>query len=582
MAKKFGRNIKARQTNTAENRALKTDDEGSSVSLTPRGDFSINPNLNNVRLERVGRCYRGGKAVLRIWNTRTATDPNESLDPGRIGPRQDQLGGMSLYGPCAFAPWVGITNDDIPNCKAQVASFVVSRQTPSTRSLKWKRDTYNIQKENIPFWELPYPTFFHSCQNAYEAGEFGSGGAWDPKWNKLMHGGKTSTGTFREAAISTMKNRYFVVGHVLELGENMDTIRMQYTNRDNQLEVVERGGVPYGLGEEDPLYVMWMSSDCGSKILELCQRKKEEDPGVDPDENPAALYQYGDPCGVYSPETGAIKGGVFFTIFNPQVWQPENNQHSSWNGVIPGDRDVSSYQVKVAPGYTSSDGTKFKPSMSADEAGRIFECNLFGWKEEGDDDDSYLLHETSVEEEATLTARAFADVPKLLEFAWMSHPEYLQYDAVQAIVKSRTSFNMPEEAYEDEEVATEAVASEAVASDDDFDAFEDVGGGDGPLVSTSPTDAALDTTPDDEFTGGEIEEETASADDDEDFEDLAATFSSDFEEDEGASADFDPDEEASDIEASMSESMSKANSALAKSDSSGRTSPKRKLKKRGS
>ena len=31
------------------------------------------------------------------------------------------------------------------------------------------------------------------------------------------------------------------------------------------------------------------------------------------------------------------------------------------------------------------------PSMSADEAGQIFEKNLFGWKEEGDDDDSPIF-----------------------------------------------------------------------------------------------------------------------------------------------------------------------------------------------
>ena len=39
MAKKFGRNIKARQTNTAEQRALKTDDEQKVDSkMNLRGD----------------------------------------------------------------------------------------------------------------------------------------------------------------------------------------------------------------------------------------------------------------------------------------------------------------------------------------------------------------------------------------------------------------------------------------------------------------------------------------------------------------------------------------------------------------
>ena len=563
MAKKFSGKIKARKINTAENRALITDGDNASTTLTPRGDHTINPAAKNVRLERVGRCYPGGKCVIKPWNTLLETDPSNFLNPGRLGPRQDQLGGMSMYGPCAVAPFVGITNDDIPNCKSEVFSAIINRQTPSTRSLKWKRDTYNIEKENVPFWGQPYPTFYHNCISAYEAGEFSSGGAWDPKWNRFMKGGKTSTGGFREAAISTMKNRYFVVCHIYELGESMDTTRLTYTNRDKKVEIVERNG-PFGLSEEDPLYVLWMSSDCGSKILQLCQKQKEDWSG-DPDENPSGAYQYGDPCGVFNPETGGIEGGVFFTIFNPKVWKPENTKHSTWNGVVPGEREIASYEVKVSPSYTSDGGVKYVPSMTAEETGRIFEKNLFGWKEEGDDDDSYLLHETSIEEEATLTARAFADVPKMLEFAWMSNPEYLQYDAVQRVVKSRVSsvvtaeFKMPEEAFEGEKPS-------AVIAD------------------TSPetktfADEFIDTTPDDAFDGGEIEAES-SAEDDDDFDEMAATFSSDFEEDTSSSEEFNPEEEASDIESAMEDTMSKATSALANAASTKRTSPKRKLKRR--
>jgi len=570
MVKKFSGKIKARKTNTAENRALKTDEESAMSVSTPRGDHTINPSLTNVRLERLGRCYRGGKAAIRIWNTLTSTNPSESLDPGRIGPRQDQLGGMSIYGPCAVAPWVGITNDDMPNCKSEVFSAIISRQTPSTRSLRYKKDTYNVEKENVPFWNLPYATFYHNCTNAYDAGEFGSGGAWDSKWNRLMKGGMSSSGNFRESAIATMKNRYFAVCHIYELGETMNTTRLTYTNRDQQVEVVDRNG-PFGLAEGDPLYVLWMSSDCGSKILELCQRQKEDWSG-DPDENPAGLYRYGDPCGTFDAETGAISGGNIFTIFNPKVWQPEDTNNSTWNGVVPGKDDVASYQVKVNTGYTADSGVKYSASMTADEAGQIFEKNLFGWKEEGDDDDSYLLHETSVEEEATLTARAFADVPKLLEFAWMSNPEYLQYDSVQAVVKSRSQFVMPKEAFEEEKVSDDAP--------EEFSAFEGVGGGDGPLVAISPTDVTLNTTPDDEFEGGEIEAEGATAATDGDFDDMASAFSSDFEEDKTSSDEFDPEEESSDIETAMETSMSKASSALAKTKDTKRTSPKRKLKRR--
>jgi len=223
--------------------------------------------------------------------------------------------------------------------------------------------------------------------------------------------------------------------------------------------------------------------------------------------------------------------------------------------------------VKVSPSYTSDGGIKYSPSMTAEETGRIFEKNLFGWKEEGDDDDSYLLHETSIEEEATLTARAFADVPKMLEFAWMSTPEYLQYDGVQRIIKSRvssvvsTEFEMPKEAFDEEESSPQADTPQA----------------DTPEEDNSLKDEFIDTTPDDEFDGGEVEAES-SADDDDDFEDVAATFS--FEEDGSSSEDFNPEEEASDIESAMEETMSKATSALADAAKTKRTSPKRKLKRR--
>jgi len=61
---------------------------------------------------------------------------------------------------------------------------------------------------------------------------------------------------------------------------------------------------------------------------------------------------------------------------------------------------------------------------------------------------------------------------------------------------------------------------------------------------------------------------------------MASAFSSDFEEDKTSSDEFDPEEESSDIETAMETSMSKANSALAKTKSTKRTSPKRKLKRR--
>ena len=208
--------------------------------------------------------------------------------------------------------------------------------------------------------------------------------------------------------------------------------------------------------------------------------------------------------------------------------------------------------------------------MSADEAQKIFDKNLYPWAQEGDEADSTLLHEATVEEEAVLVAKGFADVPKLVEFAWTSHPEYLEFDEVRSVLRKRTSVSMPESAFEEEE------------AEEDTDAFEDVGGGDDPVVATSSTDDEFD-----EEAGGELEAEAPSAEaeapsaeDDTEFDEFAQSFvtGGSFEEDEDDSAEFDPEAEADEISESMGESLSKASKALAKSAK--RSSPKRKLKPR--
>ena len=137
---------------------------------------------------------------------------------------------------------------------------------------------------------------------------------------------------------------------------------------------------------------------------------------------------------------------------------------------------------------------------------------------------------------------------------------------------------MPDEAMEDGPVGDPGETGEqGEAGADDFDAFEDVGGGDGPIVSTSPTDDF-----EQEDTGGEIEaeegfDELATAGDDEDFDEFAEAFNNNFEEDADESAEFDPEAEAEEISSSMDESLSKAGKALA--NSARRKSPRRKLKK---
>jgi hypothetical protein len=78
------------------------------------------------------------------------------------------------------------------------------------------------------------------------------------------------------------------------------------------------------------------------------------------------------------------------------------------------------------------------PDLNSAQVDHILSKNVFLWKENaGDPADSYLLHEPTIEERCVLIAKAFRQVPKLLEFGWMSHPEYLNFDAVAGILNNR-------------------------------------------------------------------------------------------------------------------------------------------------
>lgn len=583
MVKKLSRNIKPRAEASIVSRELKKAQEDGPSTSIPSGDYTINPEVSGVRLERFSSIWsnENAKAVFRIWNHLDEKDPENNLYRGRRGSNMDELGGMSIYGPVVVAPFVGIGPKDatFPNGQGQKSTFIITKDAPRVRSLKWKKKlsgVADVLKEGIPFWELPYPSFYDACKSAFKAGKFASGGPrWDSEWNALMD---NSDG---KANISDMKVRYFMVGHFYELGPDLNTqyriIRTWDGQRETQISV-ERHGVPYGLGENDPLVVAWMTGPAAEKVLELCRTLKEEWEGDD-EANPALPYKYGDPCGVYDEETRCVNGGLIFTMFNPAMYQPEDSRHSTWDGRIPAKDEISSYQVAVSRGHTTADGTKFSGDMDADATQKIFDKNLYPWREAEDEAGSTLLHESTVEEECVRIAEGFRDVPKLVEFAFTSHPEYLEYGGVQHILLNRTIVSIPDmvESGEDAEDA-EVIALERANILIPEQTVETVEQVDDPAVVVS-TPAAASTSADDEFeeeVGGEVEAEVASVNEDDEFDEFAQTFvEGSFEEDADDSAEFDPETEADELSESMGESLSKASKALAKSAKRG--SPKRKL-----
>jgi hypothetical protein len=171
----------------------------------------------------------------------------------------------------------------------------------------------------------------------------------------------------------------------------------------------------------------------GRNLLKLCCIEKQDWTG-DELANPSLPFKYGDPTGIFDAKTGTVKGGLFFTIYNPT--QTVIEKHSTFAGGATSKMAVE-YEAAVSTKYSGPTGV-LTPDLNSEQVDHILSKNVFLWKENaGDPADSYLLHEPTIEERCVLIAKAFRQIPRLLEFGWMSHPEYLNYDAVAAILNNR-------------------------------------------------------------------------------------------------------------------------------------------------
>lgn len=483
------RSLKPRTRESVENRQLDADAD-SGRSLTPRGDHSINPNVSNVRLDKL-RCYKKGKSVIRIWNMLDPENPGEALMNGRLSAIDlAGLGGMSISEPALCVQYAGIHKDSgsfLGNDEAEQCSYIIARS---------KSSAY----EGVNFWDLPYPKLYVMAKKARDSGEFGHGGAWNPKWNALMSGQMPALGSF--------KQRYFVVCSVLENGPNLDLVRERIEYRKDGKDVVEeykRDGIPLGDKADDPVIILQLPVSAGRKLLQLCCMEKPDYQG-DPDVNPAVMFKYGDPCGKFDPATQTVKGGVFFTMYNPE--KVTIDKHTTFQGIT--NPQVVEYEAAVTSKHAGPNGV-ISAGLTSEQVDNIFNKHLFLWKDSDEDPkDSYLLHEPSIEERCVLLAKAFKQVPKLLEFCWMSQPEYTQFDSVQAILKNRTT-------------SVGSVAKPSLEEDDEEAPF-DTGEDEVPTSKAAKKSAAeLVDEFDEEFDEDEVDEDDddveASDEDDDDDED---------------------------------------------------------------
>ena len=448
------RSLKPRSRESVVNRNLdsEADDQG---GLVPRGNYFLNPGIQNVRLF-FPKISQEGKLVLRFWPMLDPENPDSNLLQGRLSADDYAgLGGMSISEPAYTANFVGISkdsgykfvndDDDIERC-----SYIIARS--------------KAQKvEGYEFWDLPYVRLYVAAKKARDTGKFGRTGTWNSQWNELMPGIR------KMPAMPGFKKQFFGVASVAENGPRLNLQREHIEYTKDGKKVVEdhpRNGVMLGDAPDDPLIVVPLTISAGNSILKLCNARKEDWSG-DEVANPAVCFKYGDPTGRYNPQTNTVEGGVFFTVFDPDVMKITKN-----STYVEGQQEttVTTYAAAVSKAIAGLDGKPVRATMSPEQADNVFNKHLFFWRDSKTDPaDSFLLHQPTIEERCVLIAKAFKAVPDLLELCWMSSPEFLEFDSVKGILGNRTSVagNKPE-TVEDEE--------EGQSASDIVDAFDEEAG----------------------------------------------------------------------------------------------------------
>lgn len=357
-------------------------------SGVPENDKTICAGVTNVQIVRPQ--WEKGPLIFRPFPVRDLARPNEILLPGRIKPTVQGL-----------SPWpFGLPAANFIGTKDKFTFFLAHPKDQAGRK------------------GSPYSKLYWAAEHAKKEGTFASGRDWKGTWNKLLEG--------KKPALTPPSTRWRIQAAI-------------YMNGDKPYLSADRDQ-PLGLLESDPLPVVDLSSAAGRALLELVDTYRQSEFEGDVDKDPSLPFKYGDPVGRFSRKHGTITGGLIYHVYNPQ--RTTYKSSTSFSGKIAVNQG---YETHVSKKWIYDD-TEYTADLDEDQVAQIFEKVEF-WlpeldKKTGEIVSPGLFHIPTYEEQMVWIAKAFSDVPRLLQFALADNPEFFT-DDVNAILRQRTSAVMP-------------------------------------------------------------------------------------------------------------------------------------------
>jgi hypothetical protein len=378
----------------------------------------------------------------------------------------------------------------------------------------------------------PYVVFQTNLTQAMKTGDYP-----DPKWSKFIP--KPTESDFK-MAVKKPQHLVFMQGLVYA--------------HEGQCVCV-KGSKPLGANDGDMPTLIEMSDSTRKSFETKFNLREQQWTGADEDYENA--FKYGD---ITHP-----KKGRFLVIYNPQVEE-----------YGPEDQRRLDEARKNKEGYSTCILRRYKDRQ------KVYTPNLIG-NEEFDDDIVKknwvewfdVFNFLPVEEQCAAIARGFKEMPKMLQFAWQGHPEFLTAE-VRGILSAKKSVDMgvPDASDDDDDEEEDRKVTKKGRKDAD-DEFEDDDEVDHRQVDDDDDDADDDDdSDDDDFDDEDDDDDDDLDDDDDDLDDEDDTDADDEDSDDedddekeaedASTDDLDDDEEEDDVRTKMAAAKKAASNSSAR------------------